>query len=336
MPDHKLPFNFRRLPGFEFLRRLRNGVSGLSEYYHDFSRFARFSGALEDRASITTRLARVTKAYHMIEKGLALPEPRPGFGRGYAKEPIGLLLKEVPELESDDLSGVETKGARSSLAEYVAWHDKLGHRVDPKIRDFASLDLPGTCGGTTLIERRVIHSAAMIDFETFARSRHSIRNFTGQAVEENTIRESVALALKSPRVCNRESRRVHAAFSESARAKMLAVQNGNRGFGHLAGAVLMITVDLGNFVDFGERNQGWIDGGIFAMTLAFALHAKGLGTCMLNASNKTWQDRQVRNSLDLAESEVVITFMAVGHIPDHLKVAVSPTPELTQIFKVQN
>ncbi len=31
-----------------------------------------------------------------------------------------------------------------------------------------------------------------------------------------------------------------------------------------------------------ERNHIWIDGGLFSMTLAFALHSLNLGSCMLN------------------------------------------------------
>jgi nitroreductase len=330
----QLVFSFvRHLPGYARLRCLRDWVRGLRNYAYDFRRFSRHSSALSPQLSATGRFAKVTKAYHMLEKGLALPQPRPGFGQGYADEPVGFLLDEVPALEAAGLRGVETQGARAAMRAYVAWHDARGHHLDPRVRTFGSAagDHPG---GTRHVDRADLWAKSGIDFEAFVRTRHSVRNFTGAPVSPDAIRQAVSVALKSPRVCNRESRRVHIAFEPEQRARMLACQNGNRGFGHLAGAVLMITSDLSYFVDFGERNQCWIDGGLFAMTLAYALHAQGLGACMLNASNTHQRDARLRQALKLSENEVVIMFLAVGHLPPSLEVAASPTPQLDDVIKI--
>ena len=311
----------RRLPGFF-------RFNGLRDYLYDYRRFTRYSSALDPKISPQARLARITKAYHMIEKGLALPEPRPGFGQ----EPIAMLLAEVPELEAAGHAGPVTRSARASLAAYVRWHDALGHQVPPPVRQFAATAETAP-GGAIVLERQFIQSAAGIDFARFARSRYSVRNFTGAPVSEEAIRTAVEVALKTPRVCNRETRRVHFANTPGDMGRMLSVQNGNRGFGHLAGAVLMITSDVREFVEYGERNQCWVDGGLFAMTLAFAFHAQGLGTCMLNASNASWKDRRLRAILGLPDHEVVITFMAVGHLPDQLMVAESPAPDVDSILR---
>lgn len=304
---------------------------GVLDYLYDFRRFSRHSSALDPDKSPEARAARITKAYHMLEKGLALPEPRPGFGQ----DALSHLLQEVPKLEAEGHGGLETDGARASMAAYVAHHDAIGHEVDPAVRAF-SAGAGNKPGGLMQVTRSELQDAAAIDFARFARSRHSVRNFTGEPVSEAQISAAVAIALKSPRVCNRESRRVHAAFTPEARLRMLGVQNGNRGFGHLAGAVLMITADLRAFVGYNERNQCWVDGGLFAMTLAYALHAQGLGTCMLNASNARWRDREVRAALPLPDHEVVITFMAVGHLPERLSVAQSPAPAVDQVLSILN
>jgi nitroreductase len=305
----------------------------MRNYYFDYERFRKYSSALSPRASATARLARVTKAYHMLEKGLALPQPRPGFGRGYADEPVGFLLEEVPLLETDGLAGLESVGARSAMREYVHWHDARGHDLDDRVRSFAAGCSQGP-GGTVRVSRTEILDRAAVNFEAFTRSRYSIRNFTGEAVSEESIRSAVAVALKSPRVCNRESRRVYAALDSAKRELLLAQQNGNRGFGHLAGAVLVITSELGSFIDFGERNQCWVDGGLFSMTLAYALHAQGLGTCMLNACNTSERDREIHRRLGISDSEVIVMFLAVGHIPESLSVAASPSPTVDQILKL--
>lgn len=322
MPLAKIKSAMRRIPGSGQYR-------GIRDYLYDFRRFSQHSSALDPDVSPEARAARVTKTYHMIEKGLALPEPRPGFGQ----DAIAMLLREVPRLEAEGHAGLETDGARATMAAYVAHHDAIGHAVDPAVRAFAQ-GAGNKPGGAMAVTRAELQAAAAIDFAQFARARHSVRNFTGEPVSEAQISAAIAVALKSPRVCNRESRRVHVALSPEARQRMLGVQNGNRGFGHLAGAVLMITSDVRDFVGFNERNQCFVDGGLFAMTLAYALHAQGLGTCMLNASNARWRDRQVRAALPVPDHEVVITFMAVGHLPEKLSVAQSPAPSVDQVMRV--
>jgi hypothetical protein len=47
----------------------------------------------------------------------------------------------------------------------------------------------------------------------------------------------------------------------------LSYQNGNSGFGHTVPALFVITSDMRIFEKSGERNQGWVDGGLFAMAL---------------------------------------------------------------------
>lgn len=255
MIRHYLYLLLRAIPGYRFVRYLRDGVFGMSDFLYDYRRFARYSGALGSDISVASRLARVTKSYHSIEKGLSLRNPRPGFGRGYPAEPIGNLLREVPLLEAQGHSGAETDAARAAVSAYVQWHDDNGHVVDDSVRSFARSH---RSGGTLSVERDALLTAAKADFRSLALSRHSIRHFTGAPVSIDAIRAAVSIALHSPRVCNRESRRVRVALSDRTRERMLGLQNGNGGFGHLAGAVLIITSDVRQFLDFGERNQCWI------------------------------------------------------------------------------
>ena len=113
---------------------------------------------------------------------------------------------------------------------------------------------------------------------------------------------------------------------------MLSYQNGNRGFGDKASHVLIVTSDLHHFTSAGERNQCWIDGGMFAMSLVYALHSLGLGTCCLNWSVECDQDRALKNNTLISESEAVIMMIAVGVIPEKLNVAVSPRKPLAEVI----
>tara|TARA_R110002020_G_scaffold47754_17_gene136261 strand:- start:2992 stop:3948 length:957 start_codon:yes stop_codon:yes gene_type:complete len=301
---------------------------GLRDYLYDFRRFMKHSSALDPRSSHAAIGARITKEYHRIEKGLALPEPRTGFGRPVIDD----LVKTLPAYEAEGRDYI-SKGARATVRDWVAFQDERGGEVPDEVRSF----IEGTenlRGGVKTLSRAEIGEATGIDFERFVRTRYSVRAFTGDPVSSDAVERAVALALKTPRVCNRESRHVRVAYSPEMREKMLSFQNGNKGFGHLAGAVLMITSDLSAFTDFGERNQCWIDGGMFAMSLANAFHSQALGVCMLNSSTIGWRDARMRQALNVPDNEVVITFMAVGHLPESIQVAVSPAPELDGVLQV--
>jgi hypothetical protein len=103
-----------------------------------------------------------------------------------------------------------------------------------------------------------------------------------------------------------------------------------KGFAEQIDKLLVITNKLTGFWDSGERNQCWIDGGMFSMSLILGLHAKGLGTCCLNWSKTAVVDRVMRKLLGLPDSEVIIMLLAVGHIPDSLNVAYSSRKSVSE------
>jgi hypothetical protein len=55
---------------------------------------------------------------------------------------------------------------------------------------------------------------------------------------------------------------------------------------------------------------------------------------MLNWSATAEQDRKMREAMGIGENEAVITMMAVGHLPEHFKVAVSPRRDISSILRV--
>lgn len=308
--------------------KLGRALAEWQNYSYDAKRYVRHSSTHDNLVDPMTRKARLTKAYHSIEKGMALPETRKGYGDWALRQ----IRTDVPALEAGGHGGLETQGARATIAEYAAFHgDDLPEDV-AWTADFSTtaIDHPG---GTSKLTAADFDAAKAADFDRFARSRYSVRQYTGEPVSPEDIERAVSTALKSPRVCNRESRRVHVAYNEDARTRLLSHQNGNRGFGHTAGAVLVITSDVRHFTDLGERNQGWIDGGLFTMSLAYALHGQGLGACMLNWSTVWWRDRNLRRDFGIPDHEIIITMMAVGHVPpDGVTVATSPVPDAASIL----
>lgn len=317
----------RRLGGYKrfLFRQMDWGLPriafGMSDYLYDMRRFVAHSSTMRSKLDERQLAAVITKEYHRIEKGLALPEPRLGF----ARDRMSSLFAKVADYETRFGPAVATRGARSALESYIAYHAALGinfseleaHRIDASNID----NIPA---GTINITRDEIVASTSIPYRQFVQSRFSVRNYTGEPVTEEEISEAVQLASRAPRVCNRGTTKVYAAYDRELKTRILSYQNGNVGFGHLAGAVLIITSDLRGFTDFGERNQCWVDGGLFTMSLVHALHAQALGTCLLNWSVSSSRDRRMRRAIGIPDSDAVITLMAVGRLPEQFKVAISP------------
>ena len=68
------------------------------------------------------------------------------------------------------------------------------------------------------------------------------------------------------------------------------------------------------------------------MSLVWALHSRGIGTCYLNWSAEREQDMKLRRVADIPDSENIITLMAVGNLPDQFSVASSPRRDLREIL----
>lgn len=312
-------------PAWRLLRQPVRYLEALSAYLYDLAAFARSSGAITGAVLPATREAQLVKEYHRIEKGLALPFPRPGFGQKVVDE----VARMASEHEARYGPTYHGEAARASLLAYRAAETCLpatATRIESYLSGWSAAGAPEA--GARWVTRDEIRAAAAIDFEAFVRNRYSVRDFDDAPVPRQVVAHAVELAMKSPRVCNRGTARCHALFDPEIRARALACQNGNGGFGDRAGAVLIITSDRRGFLSIGERNQCWVDGALFAMSLAYALHAAGLGTCMLNWSATPAQDRALRRVIPISRHEAIITMMAVGTLKDRFRVAISPREPL--------
>lgn len=247
-------------------------------FAYDRSRFLKFSP--HSRETESGALAAIIMTYHIVEKGLTMPEMRLGFGRD-------VVLRLVAALEDfADKYGTHAPQFRAAVAvvaEYKKVHDEAGFALDEeRSRAIAKLleRVPVEPSRQIEMTREKYWADAAAPFEKFSASRHSVRNFSG-TVSVEQIRASVALANNAPSACNRQYTRVHCVSDRALIRKCLALQNGNRGFGHLADKLLVLTADL-RAVWGAERNDIFTNAGIYLMNLCYALHRNRVAHCMLN------------------------------------------------------
>ncbi len=172
----------------------------------------------------------------------------------------------------------------------------------------------------------------LADPEAFFNSRYSLREYREETIPEEVVKRAIKLAMKTPSVCNRHAWHVYHTSDRETISTALSYQNGNRPFGKKVPNLLIITTDLKAFFAGHEHYQHWIDGGLFSMSIMYALHSLGLASCPLNWSQKPKTDRGLRKAINLRSNHTVIMMMALGYPDDLNKVCRSSRRPLEEIF----
>lgn len=287
---------------------------------HDSDRFINHYAQRRVAKSIGNSRALLMFYSHGLEKGLSRNS---GFRPGFGEAAITPLSAEMNKW----LSKGRDKGdyffqiAVSVMRVYFDRHRALGADVsrfwklfDPQAQEEINRAGDQLGGAWVANAERELVPTGLADrsFLNVVFSRRSIREFTPEAVVDSDIQLAVRIAMQAPSVCNRQSARVHQFDDPDMMQAALDLQGGFRGY-KMPPKLLLVTSDLSAFVGAVERNQPFIDGGLFMMTLLLGLQQAGLGTCCLNTAMSTERENTLRKMLDIPDSEVFISFIAVGH-----------------------
>jgi nitroreductase len=279
--------------------------------------------------------ALITMDYHRIEKGLALRQPRSAFGQEVIRE----LARNTAAFARLGGSPELLRIVRNVLLAYIDYHDRQkldlgGFRgeVTKLIQALNATDNSCQGGGTRNITREEWFGFDRSHLPDFFLSRSSVRDFTHEPVDDDVVERIVHPAMKPPSVCNRQAWRLYDIPKSELMMNVLSCQNGNAGFRDSIPRTFIVACDLRQFVSVGERNQGWIDGGMFAMSLLWAIHAEGLGACALNWSVEQEADQKLRRFAPIPDHEIVLMMIAFGHVPEAFRVAQSPRKPVSEIW----
>lgn len=304
-------------------------------YAYDRQRFGKYSSADSGLNRQIQLQSWVVADYHKIEKALSLRSPRPGFGVVVVSRLVDNLEHYINDYEIDEFCVT----AINVLIEYINFNARNGldsFDLSQKVNGFSSLleyERYNTGqGGTTQINRNEILRQSCLDLEGFFKSRHSIRQFSDEPVPRELVEKSILLARKTPSVCNRQSWKVYAFSDAQLLEKVVECQKGNGGFGDQIKTILVVTSNTETFFSIGERNQCWVDGGMFSMSLVYALHSLGLGSICLNWSVEKAADEDLHRIALIPESEAVIMLIGIGFLPEKLSVAQSYRKPVEEIL----
>lgn len=273
---------------------------------------------------------------HALEKGMSIGAVRPGFGKAKAKELLSHLQRYY------DVGGRRefVTESCSILDQYIKYNKSLG-------TDMTDIELlfnhfckrngvePTLFGGIRELSSLDIQKTLHQDFSEFSQSRYAIRDFGTDIISREQIEKALKIAEKTPSACNRQSWKIHVYHRDDVRLKMFEQQGGSRGFYQDMQYAILICGDM-NYYRFYELSQVYVDGGIYAMNLMYALHYCGVATIPLTMSIRMNKLKPIIKAMGLPKSEIPVLLIGVGSYKDHFKVAKServPYQEYTTFDK---
>jgi len=277
--------------------------------------------------------------YHKIEKGLVMPGARRMFGVEPAQACLDLcrrwLAASYPREDPIFVGAVET---------LVSYETRLRTaQLDPEnlvlstvqaflgemtVRDAAlSTPMPFQARpGLPFDDQK-------FSFSELAVLRRSVRDFKLDAVPKHVLMQAAKDAQLSPSACNRQPCRIRIVSESDSKCRLLALQNGNRGFGHLVPHIAIVTADERCFFDASERHEPYIDGGLFAMSFILSLSDQGVGTCCLNWCVPPRTDRAAHILLDIPSAERIIMLVAIGYANNDCNVPRSARRDASDVIE---
>lgn len=278
----------------------------------------------------------LTLLYHIVEKGLTMPEPRPGFGKQVVIDLCEVVLKY--EKMNLDFNELEFSQSVTVLKEYASFHNEIGYTLDHEIMHSLSKIVNRFDNVSGLNQLKTTNGDYFkftnAPFDQFNQSRYSVRNYSTKVIPIEVLLNCIDIAQKAPSFCNRQPTRVHIVKSKHKKESILAIQNGNRGFGHLAETLIVLSSVISVTKDIHERNENHLNGGMFAMTLLQALHFNHIAACSLNWSVDNSKDLMMRKILNIPNNEVVLLVISCGYPPENFMIASSPRKKALEITTI--
>lgn len=273
---------------------------------------------------------------HAIEKGMSIGSVRAGFGKAKVAELL-MHLQRYCDVGGRKPFIVE---CCSILDKYLKYNKSLGadmSDVETSINTFIKKNeiCPVDFGGISEINEMDIRETLDKSFDVFSQSRFAVRDFGTNKVSQEQIEKALKLAEKTPSACNRQSWKIHVYHQDDVRLKMFEQQGGSRGFFQDMQYAILICGDM-NYYRFYELSQVYVDGGIYAMNLMYALHYCGVATIPLTMSIRMSKLKPIIKAMDLPKSEMPVLLIGVGSYKENFKVAKServPYQEYTTFDK---
>lgn len=296
-------------------------------YMYDLNHYYEYSMSKEN-ISKQKLISKIILDTHVIEKGLTMPDTRLGFGY----ERLIVLIKNIiGYIKRYNCNEFQLLHGISVVDEYFNFHKEKEFDVSKQVVDnynnllkvIDEKSIEFTSRKQINISKEEYFSNAKSSFFEFSESRSSIRNYSESKIDIDRVLMSLDLCRNTPSACNRQAVRVHLYTNRDKIQDILKLQGGNRGFGHLSSFLIIVTYEPSVYFEESERSSGFVDGGMYAMNILYALHANLFAACILNTAHNPNKDKIVREETNIPKSECFVAMIAGGIPPEEFKIAKS-------------
>ncbi|MGX7328550.1 nitroreductase family protein [Enterococcus bulliens] len=276
---------------------------------------------------------------HSIEKGLSHSNFRAKFGQLNLKNLSEVL--DVYNSKEFDKENIRYQIAIDALNKYIKIHNDLNIDISFIESIFSEEILCEIKQINTLVSKKAGIETVLKsnkknnkdkNFKELALGRSSIREYSNESIEKEKILSAIDISLKSPSVCNRQPSRVYIVDDQEMIDSLLKIQGGYNGF-PTPDKLLLITASNTSFINIEERNQSFIDGGLFAMSLLYSLEFEGIAACPLNAMMNIKKEKSIRDLINIPSNESLIMFISLGNFKDSVKVPISYRDNIKSVVK---
>ena len=321
----------------KILKIILDRIKMKKEYNNDYKEYKKWNYNNPKVKTYCSYEAKILRQTHIIEKGLSLSNPRKGFGKKKISELIEMLNDYIKM--KFPTNSVVFQNAINVLNEYAKFQKKLEY-IDTdlelalkKLNIFISKKSSSGINYDTLEN---IEKKAKGDFKSFFLSRHSIRQFSEEKIDINLIKKAIDIAKKAPTACNRQACKAYLYNDKEINRKIGTLIAGNNGFDNEVKNYLVITADMSAFYDTFERNQIYIESGIFVLALVEALHYYGIASCILqNGEYKNKNKKFKEICSNIPPNEKITVFIAIGNYKKKFSYAVSRRKETSEILIIK-
>lgn len=270
---------------------------------------------------------------HSLEKGMSLKNIKYGYGKQKIESLIQLINEYRKKFFYENNYAYEE--SISILKSYLNLHKNVGFNIGHLEKDIkeclAGCNIRNVAGIKSLKKDELINLEW--DFESFVKTRHSIRNFSDKDVDKSIIDKAIEIAQFVPSACNRQSSKVYYSEDKDINNEIDKLVPGNVGFDNNVNKYLIITCDIEAFGKL-EINQWYVNGGIYTSFLLLALHSLGIGTCVFQWPEIKKKDRELREISKIPNNEQIIVLIGVGEYPEEVNTLLATRKNINDVRKI--
>lgn len=290
---------------FDVLRSFLNKLNFFTYLLHDYDHLF----MINDKS---VHVSNIVRQYHRVEKSLAKIPYNSSRGSRAIKKLMFFLEKYEVENEIKDIQF------------YVAIN--VLHQVFSKNKDYKSevyirlkkLDnyITDIKTGIESTSKSYFINNSSKSFENLAKSRKSIRYFSDKKVDISLIRKALDISRKTPSVCNRQGWHTWVVSNPSFINHFRKIHNGFSNKEQNLSTLLVITFDKNVFDYPVERNQGYTDAGLYAMSVMYSFTSLGIASCPLNSNLLIKPKKEFKKMIGIPNNCTIAMFIAIGNYLD--------------------